>query len=88
MPVIKVVDVVNKFWSGERDRNKEDKMIRECDVRSKGGRRSWYFRKTGELQVIQEGKNGVQRGNGKHTRREEQEEIVLFPEHKDFQASS
>lgn len=44
MHKIKVVDVVNKLWGGERGRNIEDKMMREHDVRSKRGRRRWYFR--------------------------------------------
>lgn len=52
MHIIKVVDVVNKLRGGERGRNIEDKMMREHDVRSKRGRRSWYFRETRELQVI------------------------------------
>jgi len=47
--VIMVVDVVNNLWVGERGRNIKDKMMREHDVRSERGRRSWYFR---ELQVI------------------------------------
>lgn len=49
--VIKVVDVVNKLWDGERDRNIEDKMIRERDGRSKGVEGAGVS-ETGELQVV------------------------------------
>lgn len=38
--VIKVVDVVNKLWSGEGRRNTENEVMREHGVRSEGDRRS------------------------------------------------